>query len=287
MALYRLQRSCDVEAPVLVVGMEGWIDAGYGGGAAMAAVLGAISTELLASFDDDALIDYRARRPLMRIVDGVNSHLEWPQIQLRVGHDAGGRGVLALVGPEPDMRWHAFTEAVVGLAAELHVRMVVGLGAFPAPVPHTRPLRLVSTATSAELAAKVGFVPGTIDVPAGVLGALERGFAEAGIPAVGLWARVPHYVAGSPYPAASAALLEGLKVVAGIEVDNTELNSAAAVTHARIQDLMANSDEHTAMVGQLEQQADAEASAVELGGMALASGDEIAAELERFLRGEL
>ena len=87
----------------------------------------------------------------------------------------------------------------------------MGLGAFPAPVPHTRPVRLASTATTQELAAQVGFVPGTIDVPAGIHAALERGFADAGIPAVGLWARVPHYVAAMPYPAASAALLDGLR----------------------------------------------------------------------------
>jgi predicted ATP-grasp superfamily ATP-dependent carboligase len=193
-----------------------------------------------------------------------------------------------LVGPEPDMRWRSFTRSVVELTTAMGVRLVVGLGAFPAPVPHTRPTRLASTATTPELAAQVGFVPGTIDVPAGIHAALERGFADAGIPAIGLWARVPHYAAAMPYPAASAALIDGLMSVADLTLHAGDLHTAAAITTQRIDELIANSEEHTAMVNQLEAQIDAAedmpAPGLDLGN--LPSGDEIAAELERFLRGE-
>ena len=105
-----------------------------------------------------------------------------------------------LTGPEPDMRWHQFIAEVVQLASRLEVELVVGLGAFPAPVPHTRPVRLVGTSTDAELAGRVGFLPATIDVPAGVQAALEFAFGEAGIPAVGLWARVPALRVGHALP---------------------------------------------------------------------------------------
>src|SRR5947199_8716844 len=207
----------------MVMVLEGWIDAGFGAAAAAAALMGNIPNDVVATFDADDLIDHRARRPVMHIVDGVNTGLNWPEIQLRAGQDRTGKDVLMLVGPEPDMKWHAFTTEVVGLATQLGVRLVVGLGAFPAPVPHTRPVRLASTATSPELAARVGFVHGTLDVPGRVQSALGRAFADADLPAVTLWARVPHYVAAMPYPAASAALLDGLAQLAGIEVDSREL----------------------------------------------------------------
>ncbi|MCX7621891.1 MAG: PAC2 family protein, partial [Acidimicrobiales bacterium] len=106
--------------------------------------------------------------------------------------------------------------AVVDLALEFGVRMVAGLGASPAPVPHTRACRVVSTATSPELARAVGFVPGRIDVPAGVHAPIELRCAEAGLPAVGLWAQVPHYAAAMPYPAAAVALIEALGRIAGV-----------------------------------------------------------------------
>ena len=89
-------------------------------------------------------------------------------------------------------------------------------------------MHLVGTSTDAELASRVGFLPASIDVPSGVQGALEFAFGEAGIPAVGLWARVPHYVSAMPYPAAAAALLEGLARLADLELDTSALTDAAA-----------------------------------------------------------
>ena len=282
-----IERLLDVELdrPVLVMVLDGWIDAGLGAGQAMAALLDQIPTEPIARFDSDLLIDFRARRPIMHVEDGINTGLTWQEMQVRAGQDRAGNDVVMLVGPEPDMQWHAFTRAVVGLAGELGVRLVVGLGAFPAPVPHTRPLRVVSTATTPELAAEVGFMPGAIDVPSGIQSALERGFAEAGIPAVGLWARVPHYLANMPYPAAGAALVEALLRVGGLTVYAGDLLQAAQVTDARIAEMMANSEEHQAMVSQLEAQIDAaEPSATDTGLGDLPTGDELAAELQRFLR---
>ncbi|MEY2567913.1 MAG: hypothetical protein QOE35_2442 [Actinomycetota bacterium] len=284
--LFERHAAVAVQSPVLVVAMEGWIDAGLGAGAALAGIMGQVDTDLVAKFDGDALIDQRARRPVLHIENGVNEGLAWPEIQLRVGHDASGNGVALLIGPEPDFKWRAFTSAVVGLAHELDARMMLGLGAFPAPVPHTRPTRLAATASSAELAAQVGFVPGTIDVPAGIEAALEVAFAAAGIPSVGLWARVPHYAAAMPYPAAAAALIEGLSAVGGLALHAAELHAAAEHTKTQIDELIANSEEHTAMVAQLESQVDANESQTGLDVSSLPSGDEIAAELERFLRGQ-
>ena len=256
--------------------MEGWIDAGLGASTAMATLLASVTTEPVATFDVDTLLDHRARRPIVRIIDGVNTGLRWPEIELRGGHDADGHALLLLLGPEPDHQWRAFTAAVGELAMSFGVGLVIGLGAFPAPVPHTRPARLASTATTAELAQRVGFLPGALDVPAGVQAALERGFAEIGVPAVGLWARVPHYAAAMPYPEASAVLLEGLTAVAGITTDTADLRRAADASRQHLDELIANSEEHIALVRQLETQADAD----------VPSGDEIAAEVERYLRGQ-
>ncbi|MBV9660457.1 MAG: PAC2 family protein [Acidimicrobiales bacterium] len=275
------------EGPVMVMCLEGWIDAGSAATNAVGHLLAAMPHDLVASFDSDELIDYRARRPILRIVNGVHKELRWAQIRLHSATNRTGRTVLVLNGPEPDMRWHRFTSEVIGLASRLGVELVVGLGGFPAPVPHTRPVRLVGTSTDAELAARVGYLPASIDVPSGVQGALEMAFGQAGIPAVGLWARVPHYVAAMPYPAASAALLEGLARMAEIEIDVSALLGAAATTGQQIAQLIAASEEHTAMVRQLEVQHDSEQPAEPLSSLGdLPSGDELAAELERFLRGE-
>ncbi len=276
----------ELERPVLVVAMEGWVDAGFAAATATANLLGAMPNELVATFDPDELIDFRARRPTLRIVNGVDTELRWSAIRLLAATNHTGRTVLILTGPEPDMRWHSFIAEVVQLASRLEATLVVGLGAFPAPVPHTRPVRLVGTSTETELAGQIGYLPATIDVPSGVQGALEFAFGEAKIPAVGLWARVPHYVAAMPYPAAAAALLDGLARMADLELDTSALHTAAASTHQQIEKMIAGSEEHAALVRQLEAQQQQEEGLAGTAYGDLPSVDELAAELERFLRGE-
>ena len=287
MTLYTRSSDRLLDRPVLVVALEGWVDAGLGADGAISALLSAAPTEQLALFDGETLIDQRARRPIAHIAHGVNEGLTWPQIQLRSGTDLAGRDVCFLVGPEPDFRWHAFVADVVELARGLGVRMVVGLGAFPAPAPHTRPIRLAATAppASADLVPRIGVVQGEIDVPSGVWGALELAFGDVGVPTVGLWARVPHYVAGMAFPAASAALLDGLGAVADLTIDTTGLRTEADASLRQVDELIAKSGEHSQLVRQLEHNLDAtEGNPLDVG--QIPTGDELAAELERYLRDE-
>jgi proteasome assembly chaperone (PAC2) family protein len=272
--------------PVLVVALEGWVDAGLGAAAAVSALLNE-PTEPLVTFDGDHFLDQRARRPIAHIVDGITADLTWPQTMLRHGHDEAGTDVLYLLGPEPDFHWREFVDAVVHLALGYGVRMVVGLGAFPAPAPHTRPVKLAATAPpgSAELVAQVGVVQGELEVPAGVLAALELGFGSVGVAAVSLWARVPHYVSAMPFPEASAALIDGLAGVANLALDSSSLRSAADSSRRQVDDLIAGNAEHLAMVRKLEASIDA-SEGNPLGVDEVPTGEELAAELERFLRDE-
>jgi hypothetical protein len=280
--------------PVLVTVLAGWIDAG---GAAQAAV-GALANELgartIATFDDDTFIDYRARRPVMELRDGVNTNLVWPTIELMAGRDSAGHDALLLTGHEPDAAWRKFVDVTAGLALELGARMMVGLGAYPFATPHSRPSRLSVSCSSPELAASLPYMKNSVDVPAGIQAALERAFGERGVPAIGLWAQVPHYVSASPYPPASVALLSGLAEVSGVTVEAVELREEAVRHRAKLDELVANNPEHVAVLRQLESiydVGDAETGQDgSIGGPApltpgdLLTGDELAAELERFLR---
>ncbi len=276
----------DLNEPVMVIGLEGWIDAGIAATTALATLLDTIPSTLLATFDTEYFIDQRARRPIAKIVDGVTTELTWPEIQLRHGRDGDGADVLFLVGPEPDFHWSDFVESVTDAAGRFGVRLVVGLGAFPAPTPHTRPVRIIGTApaASAHLLANVGSVSGELEVPAGIGTALELGFADVDVEIVTLWARVPHYVASMPYPQAAAALVDGLARISGLTLDSGRLRAAGEDARQRVDDLVTNNPEHASMVARLEAAAD-QSEGTSLG-EALPSGEELAAELERFLRGE-
>jgi len=280
--LYELVDSPELESPTMILGLEGWVDAGFAAANAFGTILEDLDTITVAVFDTDSLLDHRSRRPTMHLMNGINTGLSWPSIELRAGVDRLGNEVLFLVGVEPDHRWRSFSAAVVDLAQQFGVATVCGLGAYPAPVPHTRPTRIVSTATTAELEALVGSVDGRIDVPAGVHAAIERRCADEGLPATGLWAQVPHYAAGMPYPDGAFALIEGLRNVAGLQFPLGSLVEDARTTRNRLDELVSNSDEHVAMVRQLEAQVDAIVDTTPAG--PLPTGDDLAAELEQFLR---
>ena len=283
--LYELVNRPRLVDPVLVVGLDGWIDAGLGAATATAHLLGLLDTAPVAVFDADRLVDHRSRRPVMHLVEGVNTGLTWPSIELRHGCDDDGRDLLLLVGAEPDVRWRAFSAEVAALTLELGVGLVTGFGAYPAPVPHTRPGRIATTATSPELAARAGPVRATLDVPAGAMAAIERACADAGLPAVGLWAQVPHYASAMAYPAASAMLLEALAAITGLRVDVRPLEEAAEALRTRLDGLVADNPEHVRMVRALETAFDAEMSDEgPVAGVDLPSGDELAADFQRFLR---
>lgn len=278
--LYRIHDAPELIDPVLVVCLDGWIDAGYAAANAVGTMLEGAGYVTVASFDADVLLDHRSRRPTMHIDDGVATGLTWPTIELRAAVDADGGEALFLVGAEPDHLWRAFSTAVVDLAHEFGVTEVLALGAYPAAVPHTRPVRVVATATSADQAHRVGTVAGRIDVPAGIHAAIEVAASESGLPSMSLWAQVPHYAAAMPYPEASEALVAALATQSGLAFPTGTLAQDARATRTRIDELVGNNDEHRAMVGQLERQYD---TAQDIRGP-LPTGDDLAAELEQFLR---
>jgi hypothetical protein len=278
-ATYQLHGQPVLDAPVMLVALEGWIDAGFAAVNAMATVLAGLDTEPVASFDADELLDHRARRPVLHLVDGVNTSLSWPGIELRSAKCGMGKDLLLLVGAEPDHSWRAFTAAVIDLAQRFGTRMIVGFGAYPAAVPHTRPTVMSVTASDEELAGHWPFLRGTLDVPAGVQAAIERAAGYAGLPAIGLWAQVPHYTSAMAYPAASRAILQAAETVAGIDLPDGTLDEEADEARSRLDQIIAGNEEHARMVAALEQEADSTS-----GSTAIPSGDELAAELEKFLR---
>ena len=285
MALYELIEQPDLDEPLLVLALEGWIDAGLAAGGAAEVLSERLDTVTVARFSTDELLDYRARRPIAHLADGVLRGLTWPEIELRAAIDDEGNEILLLVGAEPDRLWHRFADEVVTLALDFGARMCVGLGAYPFAAPHTRAPRVACTASTPRLAEGT-FLKASLDFPGGIQAAIEQGCDERGIPAVGLWAQIPHYVpTNMPFPAGSVALIEGLNLVGNLSLPVGDLSVQADATRARLDELIAQNPEHVAMLRQLEVAWEqSEPAETPIGLADLPTGDELAAELEDFLR---
>jgi hypothetical protein len=275
---------------VLVHALDGFLSAGQAGHIASRHLLGSHGShgDVVATFDVDALYDYRARRPPLAFDEDHYAGYEAPQLDVRRLVDAAGTPYLLLAGPEPDYRWEAFIGAVGRLVDELDVRLVVGLGAVPMGVPHTRPVVVTAHATRPELVDRPNVWSGRLTVPASAQALLELRLGERGHDAMGYVAHVPHYVSGVEYPAASVTLLEAAGAAAGLTFDLDALREAARLTVDEIDRQVAEQD-GAEVLDALEKQYDAFSRGAAQSMLArdeeLPSADELGQQFEQFLAG--
>jgi hypothetical protein len=273
-SLVTLRQTTDLVEPVVVVALDAWVDAGSAATTA-AETLAGEDAPVAATFESDLLYDYRARRPTLDIVDGRPASLDWPDLTLRRTR-LGRRDVLVLNGPEPDFRWRELAHDIAAMARDLKVTQWISLGAIPAAVPHTRRVPILGTESRPGLLR--GDVPpspaGLLRVPSAAISVLDIGIAEAGIPTVGYFAQIPHYVSG-PYAVAALTLLETLGRHLEVEIDVSALRDEADQLRTRLDTATAVDEKTRAYVERLESMVDEQR---------LPAGDELISEIERFLR---
>ena len=278
MPLYHLEADLPpLRDAVMVASFDGWVDAAEAASGAVARI--GADGRLVARFDGDAIFDYRSRRPVLDVQDGRLSDLRWPELSIRHVR-VGERDLLVFAGAEPDLRWNELADDAAELAAVLGVSQWVSLGAVPAAVAHTKPVPVMATASQDGLLGRddVRGPEGILRVPSAVLSVLELAVSGSGTPAVGFFAQVPPY-ASIGYAAASLALLDRLARHLGISFDLGELEEEHHQQQQRYDAAVAGDPVLRETVSRLE-------SAAGEAEVDLPSGDELAREIERFLRGQ-
>jgi proteasome assembly chaperone (PAC2) family protein len=261
--------------PVLVVALSGWVDAGLAGGGTVAVLQEQLeSVRTFGRLDLSDLMDLQQTRPMVHLVDGVSREIAWPQISFSAGHL--GRDVVLCVGPEPSLRWRAVLGEVVGLAEQLRVTAAFTVGGIPTMASHRRPVSVLATGTDAELVEAAGAWRQDYTGPTGAQSVLQVMLGDAGIPTLALWAQVPHYVAGGASPPAIRALLAKLRDLGGVSIDLDALDEQAQAYVERVEEGLAERPDVVEVIRAIE--------AGEAEDEELPSGDELASEIERFLR---
>jgi proteasome assembly chaperone (PAC2) family protein len=258
--------------PVLVTALRGWVDAGEAGALAAASLTGQLeSARVFARYDLSDAVDLQQTRPTVSLVDGTTREITWPAIEFTAGRAA--RDVVVCSGPEPSVRWPTFVQELTDLASRLGVTQAIGLGGMPAVASHRRPVAVLATATSHSLAQEVGAMRTDYVGPTGVQTVFQFALGEAGIPTVGLWAQVPHYVAGNASPPAVRALLDRVQTLAGLHLDLSDLDEQTDAYAERVEEGLSERPDVAELVRAIEDENENEPS-----------GEELAAEIERFLR---
>lgn len=232
-----------------------------------------------ASFDSEEFFDFQATRPEVKMIDGITRQIEWPRNNLMV--TSRGREAVLLSGPEPNLRWNTFAEAVAELAKELKVELVVTMGALLADVPHSRPVAVSANTQDPTLVKNIGLSTSRYEGPTGIVGVLHNACAMKGLPSVSIWASVPHYLPSVPSAPAALALLKTLSSLLKVDIELHELETTARDYEEQVSEAVAQDTDLISYVRMVEERFD---SQMDKGITQLPTGEELAAELEHFLR---
>jgi predicted ATP-grasp superfamily ATP-dependent carboligase len=261
-----------LRTPTMIAAFQGWNDAGGAASLAAGYLRVATDAERFAAVDPDPFIDYQQTRPTVTLLDGQVRKVEWPETEILASEEAD---IVIVIGPEPNMRWRAYSDAICGLAAQIGVDLVITLGALLADTPHTRPVPVSSTASDEELIAQLALTRSNYEGPTGIVGVLHEACGRAGLRSASLWAATPHYISATPNPRAAVALLERLSELVGTPGPSGELVRAASEYAVRVAAAVAEDPELAGYVEQLESAADAEDPP---------TGEDLARDFERYLR---
>jgi predicted ATP-grasp superfamily ATP-dependent carboligase len=265
-------------SPVIIAAFEGWNDAGEAASGVINHLSLAWQAAPVGAIDPEDYYDFQVTRPVTEVAEGRTERLIWPTTRLLAAkQDTTGRDLLLVHGIEPNMRWRGFCSELVTSFSELGIELVVLLGALLADSPHTRPVPVAAAASDPALAADLRAEPVDYKGPTGIVGVLQHACADAGIPAVSLWASVPHYVAQPPCPKATLALIRGVEDVLDVSLPLADLPQEARAWERGVDELAEQDTEVADYVRTLEEAKDAT-------DLPEASGDAIAREFERYLR---
>ena len=273
-----------LDRPILIAGFSGWNDAAEAASVAVESVSESWEAKRFGTFDGEEFFDYQATRPQIKLIDGVTRTVEWPENILSATTNLpqlGGRSTILLSGPEPSFRWRSFCDSVVDVVREFDVSLIVTLGALLADVPHSRPVAVAANSQNPSLTEKLGLSSSGYEGPTGITGVLHRVCADAEIPSVSFWASVPHYLPSVPSAPAALALLGGLSTLLDVEVDTSGLESTAGDYQDQISEAVQQDSDLASYVQMLEERYDSQTDGDPRD---LPSGDDLAQELEGFLR---
>jgi hypothetical protein len=272
----------DVPAGLPLVGaLTGFADAGGAVSQLSEHFLDTLDYTTVAEFDNDALLDYRARRPTI--------YFDQDQLGLYLAHDEVGQAFLLLTGYEPDFKWDGFTSAVIGFVEKLKVKSTTWVHAIPMPVPHTRPISVTVSGNRAELIESMSIWKPRTQAPANALHVVEYRLQELGHPIAGFVLLIPHYLADTEFPLAAVTALESVSAATGLIFPTDSLRESGREFLAKIESQVASNPELAKLITTLEERHDSylqdnplRSPLTDIDGE-LPSADSIAAELQNFL----
>ena len=273
----------------MVIAFGGWSDAGEAATGVITHLLSVLggsdslsgdtdNSTLIGEVDSEDFYDFQVNRPLIFVDSSMIRSLTWPGVQIfGVRNPGGDRDFILVRGVEPSMRWRTFASEILDLAEDLEVELVITLGSMLADTPHTRAIPVSGTGAHPDIATRLGVEVSRYEGPTGILAVIQDGCVRRGLDAIALWAAVPHYANATPSPKATLALVNGLEDFLEISLPQGDLPENAIAWESAVNEMVKEDSDIEEYIKTLEEGKDANEISDE-------SGEELAREVERFLR---
>jgi hypothetical protein len=272
-----------------VAALTGFADAGSAVSLVSQYLSDTLESTEVGRFDNDEILDYRARRPIFQFDETHLTDYEPPRLGVDLVTDELGEPFLLLSGYEPDMRWEQVNREIVELVDLYDVSSTTWVHAIPMPVPHTRPLGVTVSGNREELTDRFSVWRPTTSVPGTMMHLVEYTLQKRDHPVSGFVVLVPHYLSDAEFPAAAVSALESITAATGRIFPTDALREQGRSFLAGIADQVENNEELQRLVGVLEKRHDSYmednplASPLTDEAGEVPSAESIAQELQNFL----
>ncbi len=148
----------------MIAAFGGWNDAAAAASSAVVYIGEQFGARRVASMDPEEFYDFQATRPLIDLTSSETSSIMWPEVELLVARPPDGPHDLLLVaGAEPSMRWQTFSRALLDAAetAQGEARGAAGVACSPTWSTATRCASRACPPTPRSSAASASATPAT------------------------------------------------------------------------------------------------------------------------------
>lgn len=285
----KLLHNSNVKGLTMLMGLSGFAEAGYTVKQVSSELMGNLSKDIVAMFDVDQLIDYRARRPHITFMEDHFTNYKAPKLALYRLYDGLNKPFLFLTGLEPDFQWERFSKAILLLVKELEIKLIAWVHAIPMPVPHTRPLAVTVHGNRKDLISGISLWKPTVEIQSSITHLIELRLVQAGYKVAGYVIYVPHYLAEAEYPSSAVVALEYLGAATSLMLPTDKLRESSREVNRQIAEQVANSPDIQSVVKSLEERYDVQSEGISRRSLLanekneLQDGETLGAAVEKYL----
>lgn len=274
---------------ILIAAFSGWSDASESATRAIQFLSREFGARKFAWIDAEDFFDFTSLRPTVAMQGDRKRVITWPtnEFQYARSPDAGPRDLVFLSGVEPHLHWRKFASLFVEVADAAEVELFITLGGLLDAVPHTRPARVIATATSESLGEgfeEIQLPRSRYEGPTGIISVLLDVMTRKGVPCVSLWGRAPHYLQVKPNPQVTLALLRQVQRFLPTAMNLSSLSKASDEFLAGLGRALEGQQQIVEHIKQLEEKYDRETPGELSVPQTPSETQALISDLEQFLR---